>query len=45
MKFELLLRIFGKLSNIKFHENPSVGAEFFHADDQTDGPSERQTDR
>jgi len=24
-----------KYSNIKFHKNPSVGAELFHADGQT----------
>jgi len=27
---------FRKYSNIKFHENPSVGADLFHSDGQTD---------
>jgi len=26
-----------KYSNIKLHENPSIGAELFHADRRTDG--------
>jgi hypothetical protein len=32
MKLELSRQIFEKYSNIKFHENPSVGAELFRAD-------------
>ena len=36
MKFEFSRRIFEKYSNIKFRENPSSGAELFHADEQTD---------
>jgi len=37
MKLEFSRHIFEKSSNITFHENPSVGAELFHADGQTDG--------
>jgi len=36
MKLEFSQQIFQKQSNIKFHEKPSRGAEFFHADRQTD---------
>jgi hypothetical protein len=36
MKLALSGQIFEKYSNIKFHENPSNGAELFHADGQTD---------
>jgi len=36
MKLEFTRQIFEKYGNIKFHENPPVGAEFFHADGQTD---------
>jgi hypothetical protein len=32
MKLEVPQQIFEKYTNIKFHENPSVGAELFHAD-------------
>ena len=32
IKPELPLQIFEKYTNINFHENPSVGAELFHAD-------------
>ena len=34
MKFEFSRQIFEKYSNIKFHENPSNGAEF-HAEGKT----------
>ena len=34
MKLEYYGLSFKKYSNIKFHENPSVGAELFHADGQ-----------
>jgi hypothetical protein len=33
---EFSRQIFEKHSNIKFHENPSVGAELFNADGRTD---------
>jgi hypothetical protein len=36
MKFEFSRHIFGKYSNIKFHEIRPVGAELFHADKWTD---------
>ena len=36
MNLEFLRQIFGKYSNIEFSENPSVGAELFYADRQTD---------
>jgi len=45
MKLQFSRQIFEKLSNIKFHENPSLGAEFFHANMQTYGEEEEQTDR
>ena len=32
MKLELSRQNFDKYSNIKCHENPTVGAELFHAD-------------
>jgi len=34
MKLESSWQIFEKSLNIKFHENPSSGAELFHADGQ-----------
>jgi len=37
MKLEVSRQVFEKSSNIKFHENPSVGAELFHVDRWTDG--------
>jgi hypothetical protein len=40
MKHEFSRQIFKKYSNIKFHENPSSGAELFHAGGQTDGHDE-----
>jgi len=35
MKFEFSQIFFEKYSDIKFHENPAVGADLFHADWQT----------
>jgi hypothetical protein len=35
MKLELFPQIFDKFLNIKFNENPSSGAELFHADWRT----------
>jgi len=32
MKLELFPDIFEKYWSLKFHENPSMGAELFHAD-------------
>jgi hypothetical protein len=36
IKLEFSNQIFTKYSNIKFHENPSSGAQLFHADRETD---------
>ena len=36
MKLAFSGQIFGKYSNIEFHENPSVGAELFHEERHTD---------
>jgi hypothetical protein len=36
LKLKFFGQIFEKYSNINFHENPTVGTEFFHADGQTD---------
>jgi hypothetical protein len=36
MHLEFSGQIFEKYSNIKFHENPFIGAELLHADGQTD---------
>jgi len=36
MKLEFSLRIFGKFSNIKFHENLSIGSCSMMAKGQTD---------
>jgi hypothetical protein len=36
MKLDFSWQIFEKYSNIKFHENCSVGAELLHSDGQTD---------
>jgi hypothetical protein len=36
MKLEFSYQIFNVSSNTKFHENPCLGAEFFHADGRTD---------
>ena len=36
VNLELSRQFFEKQSNIKFHENPSSGAEYFHMDGQTD---------
>jgi hypothetical protein len=41
MKLESSRQIVQKYSNIKFNENPLSGAEFFHADIQTDGWTDR----
>ena len=35
MKLEFFREFFEKYSDIKFHENPTLVAEFFHADGQT----------
>ena len=35
MKFEMSRHTFEKYSDIKFNENPPVGAKLFHADHQT----------
>jgi len=35
-------QIFEKFSNIKFHENPSSGAELFYENRQTDLRTDRQ---
>jgi len=40
MKFEFSRQIFEKISNIKFHENPSNESRLFHADGQTNGQDE-----
>jgi len=37
MKLEFSRNSFEKSTNIKFHENPSLGAENFHAYGQTAG--------
>jgi hypothetical protein len=36
MKLKFSRETFKKYSNIKFHDNPLVGAELFHADWRTD---------
>jgi hypothetical protein len=45
MKSEFFRQILKKYSNIKFRENPSTGAELFHADGQADGQTDKQADR
>ena len=45
MKLEYFRERFEKYSNIKYHENSSERAEFFHADRPADGQTDRQTDR
>jgi len=40
MNLEFSRQILEKYSNIKFHENLSLGTELFHADEQTDRPDE-----
>jgi hypothetical protein len=45
MKLEFFRQIFRKYSNIKFYENPLVGAELFHADSRTGRQAGRQADR
>ena len=40
---QLSRQIFEKYSTMKFHENPPVLAELFHADGRTDGRTDRQT--
>ena len=34
MKLKFSQQIFGKYSSSQFHENPSIGTELFHADEQ-----------
>jgi len=41
MNLEFSRQILEKYTNTKFHENPSIGTELFHAEGRTD----RQTDR
>jgi hypothetical protein len=36
-KLEFSREFFEKYSNIKFHENPPIGAALFYADRRTDG--------
>jgi hypothetical protein len=43
MKFKLSRQILGNNSNIKFYQNPPVGAELFHADGQTGGHDEAKS--
>jgi len=43
MELEFSQYIFEKCSNMKFHENPSVVAEFFHEDRWTDVRKDGQT--
>jgi hypothetical protein len=38
-------RDFQKISNIKFHENPPVGAQLLRANNHTDGRTDRQIER
>jgi hypothetical protein len=46
MKHEFSRQLSEKYSNIKFHEDLSVGAELFHADRRMDGHTDGvQTDR
>jgi hypothetical protein len=50
MKLKFSRQIFEESSNIKFHENPSIGSELFcvngQSDRQTDGrTADRQSDR
>jgi len=37
MKLEFSRHVFGKYSNIKFHENTSVKAQLFNANRRTNG--------
>jgi len=39
MKLEMSRKVIEKISNIKFHENPSNRGRVFHAERQADGPS------
>ena len=41
MKVEFSWQFFGKYSNLKFYENPPVGAELFRSDGRTDGRIDR----
>jgi len=41
----IVLTGFRKHPNIKFDDNPSSGAELFHADRQANGRTDGQTDR
>jgi len=43
MKFELSLQIFEKFSNIKFHENTSIGIRVVPCG-RKDGQTDRRTD-
>ena len=40
MKYEFSRQFCAKYSNLKFHENRSVGAEVFHADGKTEGQTD-----
>jgi hypothetical protein len=42
---EFARQIFEKYTYIKFHENPSVGAELLYAEGRTDRQTDRQTER
>jgi hypothetical protein len=45
MKLEFSRRIFEEFSNMKFHENPSAGADCsMRPDGEMDGRTDRQTD-
>jgi len=41
MYLDFFRQIFKKYSNIKFHENPPLGAELFHSDGWADGQTNR----
>jgi hypothetical protein len=43
IKMEFSQQIFKKYKNIKFHENPSSGSRFYHADRWTDGRADNRT--
>jgi len=45
MKLEFTGRIFEKFSSIKFHKNPSSGAELCYGDGRTDAKTDRQIRR
>jgi hypothetical protein len=41
MNLDFFRQMFEKYSNIKFYENPQLGAELFHADGRADGQTNR----